>query len=99
MFEKPKKLSEPNEMGFQFGINESLTEYAHQEQPKWGGTSMPSVGITVLEAWKDDKPKAYLLVDDETNQPIKEISGYEACAAAIDMYKLIKQDKENNKTK
>ena len=50
--DKPK-LSEPNELGFQFGINESLTEYAHKKQPQWGGSSLPSVKITVLEVWKD----------------------------------------------
>lgn len=91
MFDKPKKLSEPNEMGFQFGVNESLTEYAHKEQPQWGGEPMPSVGITVLEVWKDDERVSYLLVDEKTNQPMKESNGYEACAAAIDAFKLSKK--------
>ena len=97
MFDKPQKLSEPNEMGFQFGINESLTEYAHKEQAKWGASPMPSVAITVMEVWKDDKRVSYLLVDDKTNQPLKEASGYEACAAAIDMFKLAKRVDKNDK--
>ena len=96
--DKPK-LSEPNELGFQFGINESLTEYAHKEQPQWGGSSLPSVKITVLEVWKDDKKISYLLVDEDTNEPIKKAEGYEATAVAIDMFKAIKQSEliENGK--
>ena len=91
MFDKPKKLSEPNEMGFQFGINESLTDYAHKEQAQWGHSPLPAVDITVLEVWKDDERQSYLLVDEKTNQPVKEANGYEACAAAIDFFKLAKQ--------
>jgi len=96
--DKPK-LSEPNELGFQFGINESLTEYAHKKQPQWGGSSLPSVKITVLEVWKDDKNISYLLIDEDTNEPIKEAEGYEATAVAIDMFKTIKQSEliENGK--
>jgi len=90
LFNKPK-LSEPNEMGFQFGINESLTEYAHEEQLQWGGSSLPGVKITVLEVWKDDKKISYLLIDEKTNEPVKEAQGYEAAAVAIDMFKTLKQ--------
>lgn len=90
MLDKPK-LSEPNEQGFQFGINEALTKYAHDKQPQWGTSVLPSVNITVLEVWKDDRRVAYLLVDEKTNRPIKEASGYEACACAIDAFKVIKQ--------
>ena len=78
-------------MGFQFGINKELTEYAHKKQPQWGGGSMPSVGITVMEAWKDGKLVSFILVDEKTNRPIKEAGGYEACAVAIDQYKLLKR--------
>ena len=49
MFDKKPKLTEPNEMGFQFGINETLTNYAKSEQPQWGGNALPPVDITVLE--------------------------------------------------
>ena len=88
-FDKPK-LTEPNEMGYQFGKNESLTKYAHQEQLQWGGSSLPPVNITVLEVWKDDKRVAYLLVDEKTNAAIDEQSGYEAAAVAIDKFKALK---------
>ena len=99
LFEKPK-LSEPNEMGFQFGINESLTKYAHDEQPQWGGSSLPGVGITVMEVWKDDCRISYLLVDEKTNEPVKEAQGYEAAAVVIDMFKALKQSEliENKKS-
>lgn len=89
LFEK-SKLTEPNEAGYQFGKNESLTEYAHQEQLQWGGSSLPSVNITVLEVWKDDKRVAYLLIDEATNNPIDEQYGYEATAVAIDKFKALK---------
>ena len=88
-FDKPK-LSEPNELGFQFGKNDSLTEGAHREQLQWGGNSLPSVDITVLEVWKNDKRVAYLLVDEKTNAAIDEQSGYEAAAVAIDKFKALK---------
>lgn len=87
-FDKPK-LSEPNEMGFQFGINESLTEYAHKEQLNWGNT-LPSVDITVLEVWKDDNHISNLLMDEKTNSPLQECYGFEATACAIDKYKFVK---------
>lgn len=88
-FDKPK-LSEPNEMGFQFGINESLTEYAHKEQFNCGNV-LPPIRLTVLEVWKDDKHVSNILVDEETNQPIDESNGYEATAVCIDKHKLIKK--------
>lgn len=84
------KLSEPNELGYQFGINKSLTDWAHQEQNNWGNI-MPPVDITVLEVWKDKKLETYLLVDEKTNNPIDEAQGYEAAAVAIDKWKLIKK--------
>lgn len=89
LFEKPK-LTEPNEAGYQFGKNESLTEYAHQEQLQWGGSSLPPINITVLEVWKDDKRVAYLLIDEATNNPVDEQYGYEATAVAIDKFKALK---------
>lgn len=96
-FEKPK-LTPPNQQGYQFGKNESLTEYAHQEQLQWGGNSLPPVGITVLEVWKDDKREAYLLIDEKTNEAIDEQHGYEAAAVAIDKFKLLKvSEKYENK--
>ncbi len=95
LFDKPK-LSEPNEMGFQFGINEDLTKWAHDEQNNWGNI-MPSVNITVLEVWKDDVRQAYLLVDEKTNEPIQDCNDYEAAAVAIDKYKLLYKANELNK--
>jgi len=95
LFDKPK-LSEPNEMGFQFGINKDLTKWAHDEQNNWGNI-MPSVNITVLEVWKDDVRQAYLLVDEKTNEPIQDCNDYEAAAVAIDKYKLLYKSSELDK--
>ena len=89
-FDKPK-LTEPNEMGYQFGKNESLTDYAHQKQWQTAEKFLPPVGITVLEVWKDDKREAYLLIDEKTNAAIDEQYGYEAAAVAIDKFKFLKQ--------
>jgi len=94
--EKPK-LSEPNELGYQFGINESLTKYAHDKQMQSANTYLPGVKITVMEVWKDDKLVAYLLVDEKTNQPLKEAQGYEAAAVDIDAYKILAQSKQLEK--
>lgn len=86
MLDKPK-LTEPNEQGFQFGINTTLTQYAHT-----GHDNLPPIDITVVEVWKDDKRMAYLLIDEKTQQPVKEVdSGYEAAGCAIDALKFIKQ--------
>ena len=89
MLEKTK-LSEPNELGYQFGINKSLTDWAHQEQNNFGNI-MPSVDITVLEVWKDNKLETYLLIDEKKNKEIDEAQGYEAAAVAIDKWKLVKK--------
>lgn len=90
MFEKPN-LTEPNEMGYQFGINKSLTEYANKEQLNYGGSTMPSLkGWKVLEVWKDDTRITYLLVDDKGKE-IADSGGFEAMACKIDMYKKTKQ--------
>ena len=79
--DKPK-LSPPNEKGFQFGINDNLTKYAH----KFG------LKITTLEVWKDDRLVSFLLVDEETNEPMKDCQGLEAAACAIDAYHALKQN-------
>lgn len=89
-FDKPK-LSEPNEMGFQFGINKSLTEYAHKEVVQDAHSSLPAVDITVLEVWKNDQRVSYLLVKDGTNEPVDDQQGYEAAAVAIDKFRLLVQ--------
>ena len=93
-FDKPK-LSKPNEMGYQFGINKSLTEYAHQKQWQTADKFLPPVGITVLEVWKNDKREVYLLIDEKTNNTIDEQFGYEAAAVAIDKFKLLKISEKN----
>lgn len=97
LFKKPEKLSEPNELGYQFGIADDLTEYAHKEQQNYG-TTLPPVKITVLEVWKNDKRESWLLMDELTNSPINYYDNFEACAAAIDIYKLKIKSKslENN---
>lgn len=77
-------------MGMQFCKNESLTNWAHTEQNNWGN-KIPAVNITVLEAYKDGKFEAYLLIDEETNEPINEYFEYEACAVGIDILKLKKK--------
>ena len=87
-FKKPK-LSEPNEMGFQFGINESLTDYAHKKQWQTATTFLPPINVTVMEVWKDDKLVTYLLVDDKTNEPIDEAQGFDAAACALDKHKFL----------
>lgn len=89
------KLSEPSEMGYQFGINESLTEYAHKKQWQTSDKFLPPVSITVLEVWKNDKREAYLLIDEKTNNAIDEQFGYEAASVAIDKFKLLKISEKN----
>lgn len=93
IFKKPK-LSPPNELGFQFGIDEGLTEYAHQKQWQTANTFLPPIKITVLQVWKDDTCVSYLLIDEETNNPVKECFGYEAAACALDSFKFLEQSKE-----
>ena len=78
--DKPK-LSPPNEKGFQFGINENLTKYSHKLGLK----------ISALEVWKDDKFVSFLLVDEKTNDALKDCQGIEAAACALDMYHALKQ--------
>ena len=90
MFNGETKLSEPNELGYQFGINKSLTEYAHKTQLNWGN-ELPSVDITVFEVWKDNKFEAYLLVDEKTNKELKDYTDFESAAVGIDQYKLAKK--------
>lgn len=92
MFEKPT-LTEPNELGFQFGLNKSLTEYANKEQLQYGNGVLPALyGWKVLEVWKDNNRITYLLLDNEGKER-GENSGYEAMAYKIDAYKLLEQSK------
>jgi len=90
MFNGETKLSEPNELGYQFGINKSLTEYAHKTQLNWGN-ELPGVDVTVFEVWKDNKFEAYLLVDEKTNKELKDYTDFESAAVGIDQYKLAKK--------
>jgi len=85
------KLSEPNEQGYQFKVNEALTEYAHKKQYQTADRYLPSLKVTVLEAWKEGKLEAYLLVDEETNKAVDEAFGFEAAACSLDKYKLLVQ--------
>ena len=87
LFDKPKKMSAPNELGYQFGIADDLTEYAHKEQHGYGGT-MPSVKITVYEIWKNDQREGWMLIDENTSDPLEDYDDYEACCVGIDKYKL-----------
>lgn len=87
LFGKPKNLSKPNELGYQFGIAEDLTEYAHREQNNWGNI-LPSIKITVYEIWKDDHRDGWMLIDEETGSPLKDYTDYESCAVGIDQYKV-----------
>lgn len=84
--EKPE-LSPPNEQGFQFGVDKSLTEYAQTEQYN-AGNVLPAINYHVLQVWKDDKLVTRLIVDSKTNEPVKDVAGFEACAAHLDMMKL-----------
>lgn len=88
--ENKTKLSEPNELGYQFGINKSLTDYAHKEQNNWGNI-IPPIDITVLEVWKDGNFVSYLLVDEKTNTELQDCKGFEDAAVALDKYKLVKK--------
>ena len=89
-FTEKKNLSEPNDLGYQFGINTSLTEYAHKEQNSWGNI-LPSIKVSVLEVWKDDKFQTFLLVDEKTNKEIDEAVDFESAAVCIDKWKLVKK--------
>ena len=88
-----KNLSKPNELGYQFGINTSLTEYAHKEQNNWGNI-LPPVKISVLEVWKNDIFETFLLVDEETNKELEAQNGFEEAAVAIDRWKLLEKSKK-----
>ena len=90
---KPK-LTPPNENGFQFGVDESLTSYAKTEQFNVGNT-LPAIDYHVLQVWKDGNFVTRLIVDSKTNTPVKDLPGFEACAAHLDMMKLkAKMDKQ-----
>lgn len=83
---KPE-LSPPNEQGYQFGVDESLTKYAKTSQFN-AGNELPAIPYHVLQVWKDDKLVTRLIVDTKTNEPVFDENGYEACAAKLDMMKL-----------
>ena len=86
MIDKPK-LTPPNEKGFQFGVNDNLTKYAH----KCGVT------ITAVEVWKDGRIVTMLLMNEETNEAMKECNGFEAAAVAIDAFAALKKFNESEK--
>ena len=93
MFINKSNLTPPNDMGYQFGINDSLTKYAHSEQYNWGNI-LPPVDINVLEVWKDNKFQTFLFVDSKTNKELCDVQGYEAAAAKLDIFKLQKISKK-----
>ena len=90
-FKKPK-LTPPNEQGFQFGIDEGLTEYARSSQYN-DGNELPAINYHVLRVYKDDSLVSMLVVDSKDNRPVKECKGLEACATYLDMLKLAKKMK------
>ena len=93
---KPE-LSPPNEKGYQFGVDESLTKYAQTEQFNYGNP-LPAIKYHVLQVWKDGNLVTRLIVDSETNETVDDIAGFEAVAAKLDLMKLkIKTEKEEKK--
>lgn len=84
--DKPE-LTAPNDKGFQFGVDKSLTEYAQTEQYN-AGNVLPAINYHVLQVWKNDNLITRLIVNSETNEPVKDVAGFEACAAYLDMMKL-----------
>lgn len=50
-----------------------------------------------IEVWKDNVRQAYLLVDEETNEPIQDCNDYESAVVAIDKYKLLYKSSELDK--
>lgn len=95
LLDKPK-LSAPNEKGYQFGIDESLTHYAKTSQYN-AGNELPGINYHVLQVWKDDKLVTRLIVDSKTNEPVDDVAGFEAVAAKLDLMKLkIKNEKKED---
>lgn len=80
-------MTDKNEKGYTFEQDKSLTDYAHEKSPQWGGGSLKALtDYYVLRAYKNGKLKKFLLCKD--GNVIDEAEGIEAMAALIDMYKL-----------
>ena len=90
--DKPE-LSPPNDKGFQFGIDKSLTEYAQTSQFN-AGNELPAIPYHVLQVWKNDKLVSRLIVDSKTNEPVADMPGFESIAARLDIMKLDAKSKE-----
>lgn len=89
-FDKPRKLTPPNEKGFQFGVCESLTKYAQKSDDSSG---LPGVDLTIIEVWKDDRRVALLFQNKKGEIVAEEGTGLEAAACKIDAFKAVKQFK------
>lgn len=80
-----------NEQGYAFEVNKYLTEYAQDEQLRYG-LVLPSLGkeIVVLDVYSNDELVSHMLFDTATQKPIDEASGLAAMAVCIDKHKFIK---------
>lgn len=86
-----KKVGENNKAIFYADdFTRSLTEYARKEDLK--GVSLEGWSC-LLVVERDSLKKIYLLLDDKNNI-VGEHDTFEGVACKIDIYKLLKRDKE-----
>ena len=56
--------------------------------------------MSALEVWKNDRIVTMLLVNEDTNEAVKECGGIEAATVAIDVFAALEKHKElENDTK
>lgn len=69
-----KNFSEQDENGFQFCLDEELTNFCKTEQPSPADklTILPAIPYTVLQVWQWAKFRCWILMHDESRAIMRE---------------------------
>lgn len=69
-----ENFSEQDEKGFQFCIDEELTDFCKTEQPSPADpkVTLPAIPYTVLQVWQWAKFRCWVLIEDETHIMLRE---------------------------
>lgn len=79
-----------NELGYSFEVDEVLTNFVKNKQICGGKLYSAIEDFSVVEVTKDGIFQTFLLYDDKSGAPVRDLGGFEQAMCYLDMLKLSK---------
>lgn len=87
-----EKLLGVNEEGFEWYLNIGLTKHLHEDKLSVDGEIIGKKlrdNLVAIRIQKEKKTISYIIFDKEKKEIVYDCGGFEACAAKIDLLKLL----------